>query len=151
LLDSAILNRIEPAGAIDRAKDIQTRSLKWLMNNDRLLRMVENESFNGDEAYTVLKMLEDLREGVFAELYSGEAADAYRRNLQRAYVDIALSKVAMLEDEDNNHEEITISDIILLMRFELETLSNDRRSQTNDKMSRIHWDDLLARIVQVYE
>ena len=154
LLDSAILNRIEPAGAIERAKQIQTRSLKWLLDEDRLLRMVENESFNGNEAYTVLEMLEDLREGVFAELYSGQVVDAYRRNLQRTYVDIALSKIAMLEDEEDENEEITISDIIPLMRFELDTLARDlrnRRRQTNDKMSRIHWEDLLARVEQAEE
>ncbi|MDF9795420.1 hypothetical protein OKW21_000683 [Catalinimonas alkaloidigena] len=151
LMNAEILDRIEPAGAIKRAKAIQTWSLERLLDEERLLRMVENESFNGSEAYSVLDMLDNLRRGIFAELYNGKAVDAYRRNLHRAYIDIAKSKLDLLQQEqpERDDEEIIISDIIPLMRAELEQLSRDLKnhSQRNaDKMSRIHWNDLIARI-----
>jgi hypothetical protein len=111
--------------------------------------MVENESFNGTDAYTVLEMLEDLRAGIFSELYRGQAVDAYRRNLQRTYIELATSKIAELKAEEKRNDEVIISDVIPLMRAELVQLKADitnRRYRTSDKMSRIHWNDLLARI-----
>jgi hypothetical protein len=113
------------------------------------MRMVENESFNGADAYTVLEMLEDLRSGIFSELYRGQAVDAYRRNLQRTYVELATNKIAELEVKENKDSNIIISDVIPLMRSELQQLQTDinsRRYRASDKMSRIHWNDLLARI-----
>jgi len=149
LLDTKILSRIEPSGAIDRAKTIQTKSLEVLLDEERLLRMIENESFNGTQAYSVLEMLEDLRKGVFSELYNGKPVDAYRRNLQRTYLRIAQSKLEMLENEKPDQKEVIISDIIPLMRSELARLAKDirtQRSKVEDEMSGVHWDDLLARI-----
>jgi len=152
LLDSSILSRIEPAGAIERAKSIQTRSLSWLLNDERLLRMIENESFSDGKVYSVLDMLTDLRRGLFAELYNGQTTDVYRRNLQRAYVDLAQAKVATLEAKEDRDDDVIISDIVPLMRYELNQLAADiksRSARSSDKMSLIHWDDLLARIEQI--
>jgi hypothetical protein len=73
--------------------------------------------------------------------------DAYRRNIQRAYVDAATGYVQQLEAEGNN--DIAQSDIIALMRGEIEQLKRDlraRRSRTNDKLTVYHWNDLIARI-----
>ncbi|WMN11136.1 zinc-dependent metalloprotease [Marivirga salinae] len=149
LLNKGILQRIEDAGAIERVKSLQVRAMKSLLDEDRILRMVENESLNGSEAYTVLEMLEDLRKGIFSELYKGQAVDAYRRNLQRTFVELAASQIAKLDAEEKRNNEVIISDIIPLMRAELEQLKSDitsSRYRTSDKMSRIHWNDLLARI-----
>jgi len=154
LLNKGILQRIEDDGAIDRVKSLQLRALKSLLDEDRLLRMVENESLNGSNAYTVLEMLEDLRGGIFSELYKSQAVDTYRRNLQRTYVELATSKIAELKAAEKRNNDVIISDVIPLMRAELEQLKADitsRRYRTTDKMSRIHWNDLLARIDQSFE
>ena len=149
LLNREILQRIEDDGAIDRVKSLQSRTLSSLLDEDRLIRMVENESFNGAEAYTVLEMLDHLRSGIFSELYKGQAVDAYRRNLQRTYIELATNTIAELDAEKNKDGDIIISDVMPVMRAELEQLKSDissRRYRTSDKMSRIHWNDLLARI-----
>jgi len=149
LLNREVLNRIEDEGAIARVKSLQTRTLGSLLDEDRMIRMVENESFNGNDAYTVLEMLNDLRTGIFSELYRGQAVDAYRRNLQRTYIELASAQIAELEAEDKRNSDVVISDVIPLMRAELVQLKSDissRRYRTSDKMSRIHWNDLLARI-----
>ena len=149
LLNKEIIQRIEDDGAIDRVKSLQVRALSSLLDEDRLLRMVENESLNGNDAYSPLEMLEDVRTGIFSELYRGQAVDAYRRNLQRTYVELASNTIAELEAEENRNDDVIISDVIPLMRAELEQLKSDissRRYRTSDKMSRIHWNDLLARI-----
>ncbi|UJH91044.1 zinc-dependent metalloprotease [Antarcticibacterium sp. 1MA-6-2] len=147
LLNQDLLNRIESAGAIERIQSLQTRSLDNLLDKDRLKRMVTNEQVNGGEAYTVVELMNDLRKGIFAELYSSKKVDAYRRNIQRSYVDAATNYVQKLKEEDS--EGILKSDIIALMRGEMERLRRDinqRRSNTNDSLTRYHWNDLVARI-----
>ncbi|WP_296623480.1 zinc-dependent metalloprotease [Marivirga sp.] len=152
LLNKEILQRIEDDGAIERVKSLQVRALSSLLDEDRILRMVENESLNGSDAYTVLDMLEDIRTGIFSELYKGQAVDAYRRNLQRAFVELASNQITELEAEEKRNSDVIISDVIPLMRAELVQLNTDiksRRYRTSDKMSRIHWNDLLARIDKI--
>lgn len=149
LLDKELLNRIEASGAIERIQNLQTRSLDNLLDEDRLKRMISNEQMNGKAAYSATEFLEDLRKGVFQELYKAEEVDAYRRNIQRSFVDTAGEYV--LEQED---QEILKSDVVALMRGELEQLKRDisrRRNASRDKLTRYHWDDLLARIDRALE
>src|SRR5690606_14885472 len=147
LLDKNILDRIEASGAIGRIQNLQTGSLGNLLDEDRLKRMVENEEVNGKEAFTAIQLMNELRKGIFSELYSSRKTDAYRRNLQRSYVDIAADYVQLIKGDNGNN--ILKSDIIALMRGELEQLRRDlkaRRNGTNDSLTRYHWNDLIARI-----
>ncbi|MHA6279598.1 zinc-dependent metalloprotease [Salinimicrobium sp. CAU 1759] len=147
LLNEDLLGRIESSGTLERIQSLQGRSLDNLLNEDRLQRMFTNEQLNGNEAYAPVEMMNDLRRGIFSELYRGTEVDAYRRNIQRAYVDAATGYVQQLAGEGNN--DITQSDIIALMRGEIEQLKKDlrsRRSRTNDKLTVYHWNDLIARI-----
>ncbi len=147
LLNEDLLGRIESSGTIERVQSLQGRSLANLLDEDRLQRMFTNEQLNGKKAYTPVEMMNDLRRGIFSELYRGNEVDAYRRNIQRAYVDAATGFVQQLEAEGTNN--ISRSDIIALMRGEIEQLKRDlraRRSRTNDKLTVYHWNDLIARI-----
>lgn len=148
LLNQEILSRIEATGAIERIQELQTRSLNYLLDEERLKRMISNQQVHGDEkVYTALEMLTELRRGIFSELYNGEPVDAYRRNLQRSFVDIAIDYIQNLKKEDS--EEILKSDVIALMRGELENLRADISrydARTNDQLTRYHWNDLIARI-----
>lgn len=147
LLDQNILDRIEASGTIGRIQSLQTGSLGNLLDEDRLKRMVENEEVNGKEAFTAIQLMNELRKGIFSELYSSRKTDAYRRNLQRSYVDIAADYVQLIKGDNGNN--ILKSDIIALMRGELEQLRRDlkaRRIGTNDSLTRYHWNDLIARI-----
>ncbi|MBZ9629252.1 zinc-dependent metalloprotease [Salegentibacter sp. LM13S] len=147
LLNQEILNRIEASGAIERVQGLQTRALNNLLEEDRLKRMISNEEVNGNEAYTAVSLMEDLRKGIFSELYNRNKVDAYRRNLQRSYVDIASDYLKKLNAEDN--EALLKSDIMPLMRGEMQTLKrelNRRKSGVNHSLTQYHWEDLIARI-----
>lgn len=147
LLNAEILDRIESSGAIERIQRMQTRTLENLLGKDRLKRMVTNAQKNGDQAYPVVEMLDELRNGIFNELYASEEVDAYRRNLQRSYVDAATEYIQKLKDEDS--DDIVKSDIVALMRGEMEQLRKDinaGRTRVQDRMTRYHWKDLVARI-----
>ncbi|PRX47974.1 zinc-dependent metalloprotease [Salegentibacter salegens] len=147
LLNQEILNRIGASGAIERVQGLQTRALNNLLDEDRLNRMIANEEVNGDEAYTAVNLMKELRDGIFSELYNRNKVDAYRRNLQRSYVDIASEYLKKLNAEDN--QALLKSDILPLMRGEMQTLKreiNRRKSGTNHSLTQYHWEDLIARI-----
>ncbi|MDX1428179.1 MAG: zinc-dependent metalloprotease [Salegentibacter mishustinae] len=147
LLNQEILNRIEASGAIERVQNLQTRALNSLLDEDRLNRMIANEEVNGDKAYTAVNLMQDLRKGIFSELYNRNKVDAYRRNLQRSYVDIASEYLKKLNAEDN--EALLKSDILPLMRGEMQILKreiNRRKSGVNHSLTQYHWEDLIARI-----
>ena len=146
LLDANILDRIESDGAIDQVKSVQTYALSNLLSDKRLSRMVELDEKNGNDSYSPVAFMSDLRKGIFKELYQGNQTDAYRRNLQRKYVDIATSYLNELEDGE---QDILISDILPLMRGELTQLRadlNSRKNNSRDTLTRYHYADLIARI-----
>ncbi len=147
LLDQELLERIEPTGAIERIQGLQSRAINDLLDDDRLQRMITNEQVNGKEAYSAVEMMNDLRKGIFEELYKSQKVDAYRRNIQRAYVDAAANYVQELKKDKES--KVASTDIIALMRGEMEQLRRDlrvRKNRTNDRLSVYHWNDLLARI-----
>lgn len=148
LLDQDILKRIEATGAIERIQNLQTRALENLLDQERLKRMVSNVQVNDKNAYSAVELTDDLRKGIFRELYAGEKADAYRRNLQRSYVDAAVDYISTLEEQEKN-DDILKSDIIALMRGDMERLKRDmsqRRNNVIDQLTKYHWNDLIARI-----
>ncbi len=89
LVDPEILRRIEPVGVLDRIRTSQARVLRTLMRSDRLERLVEQQAIDGDVAYAPTDFLADLRGGLWRELDAQDVRiDAYRRNLQRTYLDL---------------------------------------------------------------
>jgi len=147
LLDQDLLGRIEASEVRGRIQALQTRALENLLEKDRLKRMIANEEVNGNKIYTVTKMMKDLRKGIFSELYNAAKSDAYKRNLQRSFVDVAASYVKQLKNREN--DEVLKSDIMALMRGELNRLKKDinsRKNRVNHDLTRYHWNDLIARI-----
>jgi uncharacterized protein YbjQ (UPF0145 family) len=96
LLRPAILALIEPSGAAERLLQGQRQILSIIMDNGRLARLVNIQASAGKSgaAYTLGDMLADLHNGIWAELASkGVAPDLYRRNLQRAFIDLLGTKL----------------------------------------------------------
>ncbi len=93
-IDKEILRRIEPVGALNRVRNAQNSVLNNLLSSARFARLVEQQAIDGSSAYGPGDLLADVRGGVWTELNSGApVVDAYRRNLQRAYLDIANAKL----------------------------------------------------------
>jgi hypothetical protein len=93
-IDKEILRRIEPVGALNRVRNAQNSVLNNLLSSSRFARLVEQQTLDGVNAYQPDDFLKDVRVGVWGELYAPRVSvDAYRRNLQRAYLDIANNKV----------------------------------------------------------
>jgi hypothetical protein len=93
-LDAQVLRRIEPVGALNRIRNAQSGVLNNLLSSARFARMIEREAIDGAAAYPTVDFLSDVRKGIWKELDAPQVkVDAYRRNLQRAYLDLANTKV----------------------------------------------------------
>ena len=151
LLDEEILNRIESDGAIERIQNLQTRALGSLLSVDRINRMVSTVEQEGNSAYTPLELMTNLRKGIFSELYAAQKTDAYRRNLQRAFVDIASEYI---KKEKAAEDEVLKSDVSALMRGVLTQLRRDlnrRKNYSGDTITKYHFEDLIARIDTAFD
>ena len=151
MIDNNILNKIENNGNVERIRGLQVRTLENVLDFGRLGRMIENETLNGKEAYTLTEMMNDLRSGIFSELRSGKKIDTYRRNLQRAYVDRLEYLLTEEQSGRRNATSVNVSqsDIRAIARAELNTLKRSLRSaigRTGDTLSRYHLQDLMERI-----
>ncbi len=96
ILKPEILSLIEPTGTPERVLAAQRALLDGVMNNSRMARLVAQEGLAapGQKPYKLSDMLGDLRKGVWSEVYGSKVeADIYRRNLQRAYLDIVNTKL----------------------------------------------------------
>lgn len=144
LLDSDILERFQATGAIDLVHARQSSGLDQVLNVERMKRLIEQEAFYGDQAYSLNEMLVDLRSGVWSELASGRETDVYRRNLQRSYLD----RMATLLE----HEDAVQTDIVSFARGELQVLREQLESATSShRPTELHFRDAILRIGEALE
>jgi hypothetical protein len=93
-VDKDILRRIEAIGVLNRIRNAQNSVLNNLLSSSRFARLVEQSTLDGSAAYRPDEFLADVRNGVWSELNAPTPViDAYRRNLQRSYLDIANNKI----------------------------------------------------------
>lgn len=80
--------RIEAGGMMNRINNAQSRILGALLNDGRFNRLLEGEALasNKNSVYTLSGLLDDLRRGVWSEIYAGTSIDAFRRALQNDYL-----------------------------------------------------------------
>ncbi|HEY4322191.1 MAG TPA: zinc-dependent metalloprotease [Gemmatimonadales bacterium] len=91
-----ILGRIEDVGSLATINSAQNRVLSQLLNEGRIDRMVEIEATPGHppDIYPAGEYLADIRGGIWSELGAGSVRiDAYRRALQRSYLDNLRAKI----------------------------------------------------------
>jgi hypothetical protein len=143
-----ILRRIEPVGVLERVRAAQQRVLGSLLNSARLSRLVEQEALDGAVAYRPLDFLADVRKGVWSEIYAEGPAqvDAYRRNLQRAYVETLADRV--------NGAQATPSDARAFFRGELKALDADLQralTRTTDRATGLHIEDVRSQIARALD
>lgn len=157
LMDNEIFARIDDFGALERIRGVQVNTLNGVLDWGRLGRVIENEALNGSDAYSMTELFDDLRKGIWTELSSGKKIDVHRRALQRAHIERL--EVLLTEDEPSypaafrrfvgTQINASQSDIRPMARGELKTLQRQIKSaigRTSDKMSKLHLEDLSARI-----
>jgi hypothetical protein len=94
MVDPEILRRIEPIGALTRIRTAQSSVLNQLLNDQRFARLIEQQAIDSSAAYTAAELLSTVRKGVWKELDAPTVKiDAYRRNLQNAYLELVNTKL----------------------------------------------------------
>jgi len=158
MINQEIFNKIEFDGNIERIRGMQQRSLNNILDFGRMARLMENEEINGNEAYSLLDMMTELRKGIWNEVYSGKRINRYRRNLQRAYIE--RMEHLMNEEQDEIPEryrdwitrsnlDVSQSDVRPVVRGELKTLEKQIKNslyRSGDTLTRYHLQDVLKRI-----
>jgi hypothetical protein len=164
LIDQNIFNKIEFSGAVERIRKMQVRTLNSLLDFDRMGRLIENEVLNGESAYTLLDMMEGLREGIWSELKTGATIDAYRRNLQKAYIDrmnylmtddgINVIMFGSFRFEMRASINVSQSDVRSIVKAQLKAVQSSAKSavgRTSDKMSKYHLQDIVDRVDDILD
>ncbi|WP_298288270.1 zinc-dependent metalloprotease [uncultured Lutibacter sp.] len=157
LIDKNIIGRTEYSGVTERIRSIQVRTLNNILSLGRMMRMIENETLNGSEAYSLISMMSDLRNGIWSELRTGKNIDTYRRNLQRAHVE-RLAYLMNAKDSKSfkgssyiKSTAVTVkqSDIIPVVRGELNRIKRDAQraaNATTNTIKKYHLQDIAKRI-----
>ncbi|MBC7842451.1 MAG: zinc-dependent metalloprotease [Gemmatimonadaceae bacterium] len=157
LLDPGVLRKIEPSGSIDRIGNAQAGVLSGLVSNDRMVRMIELDALpmTGDR-YTLPTMLTDLRRGLWSEIYAGKTVDAYRRRLQRVYLEAMAAKInppapnpALAAFGLAGPSTRSLADFRGLLRAEMTDLSRElttAMARTSDRATRAHLEDARDQI-----
>ncbi|MCK0179838.1 zinc-dependent metalloprotease [Flavobacteriaceae bacterium S0862] len=149
LIDEAIIKKTEFNGVTERIRGIQARTLNNILNLTRMMRMIDNETLNGSEAYSLTSMMTDLRNGIWSEVRSGRNIDTYRRNLQRAHVE-RLATLMNSNDVRGFRGTVTVkqSDILPIVRGELNRIKRLAQSGANrgNTLTRYHLQDIVERI-----
>jgi len=122
--------------------------LNSLLSSARVLRLVEQDALDSAAAYAPLDFLGDVRRGVWSEIYapSSSRIDAYRRNLQRAYVETLSNRV--------NGAQAQSDDARAFFRGELKTLDGDLSSalpRLNDRATLLHIADVRTQIARALD
>ncbi len=152
LNNADILSRIGPArGGLERLSARQANMLNRLLSERRMSILAELETTD-DDPYPVVEFLDDTRDAVWGDLRSVSAISAYRRALQRAYLDRV--QVLMTEQPASNPFQgaapsMTRSDTRPLLRaqlVELRGLADRAGRRVRHRVTKAHLLDVVARI-----
>ena len=158
LIDKDIIGRTEYSGVTERVRATQVRTLNNILDLGRMMRMIENETLNGTNSYTLISMINDLQSGIWSELNTGKNIDTYRRNLQRAYVDrlgfLMTAKDVKPSGRNSSYVKITSvtvnqSDIVAVVRGELNRVKAAAQRAalaTTNTNTKYHLQDIAKRV-----
>ncbi len=123
LLKKDIISRIGMHGITKNISERQKLLLYSILNKNCATRMLDLEATDY-ENYTVVALVKDLKNGVFAELNNKSIEiDVFRRNLQRAYVERLISFVTDKSAAGNDLQSIARGTLLDLLK-ELKEQSN---------------------------
>ncbi|HEY4876260.1 MAG TPA: zinc-dependent metalloprotease [Puia sp.] len=166
LLDWKQLKEFNQDQVVEEIRSFQQgvlAGLSGVLDPGRLERMSESTAQLGKDAYTTDELMDDLRKGIWSEIYARKSIDIFRRDLQKVFVEtlgniingtgggfriIGLSgRTASALGLTNVN--VRTSDIISVAKGTLRTLKTDINAAVpaiQDKMTRYHLQDMVERI-----
>lgn len=153
LVDPEILKNIDYSGYEEKLRSTQVRHLNNILSLDRLGRLMSHHAIDAS-TYAPLRMLQDIRKGLWLEANGVSNVDVFRRNLQRAYVERMIYLMTEELNPRNTRQYFNVeqSDIRALVRGELTSLLRTLRAASNRPVNtetRYHYLDVIERIDRV--
>jgi hypothetical protein len=146
LLSEDIIMRIGMHGMAGQISDRQQRLLQTILNTGTANRIMDLDA-TGFANYTLVELLDDLQDGIFSELNTGDPGlDIYRRNLQRAYTEQLITFITPGTAAGN--------DLQAIARGKLSELERSLKKVTRKKGNHIehyHFADLHGIITMALE
>ncbi len=156
LFDKNILNKINNPVANEYVGNIQVAVMNNLLSPARLNRLaVCSNRFGDKNTYSMEKMIDDVKEGVWSELKTKKPTDEMRRNLQKAYTEALINIVnpttsaPTTNGNSASNFNVKNTDVISVARGKLTALKKDIDTAlptTSDKMTKYHLEDISYRI-----
>jgi hypothetical protein len=110
--------------------------------------------------YPLADMLTDLRRGLWQEIYGGRSIDAYRRRLQRTYLEAMAGKInppaptAAPAGFPGGGAAVNTADVRPLLKAEMRDLDRELAAaigRTSDRATRAHLQDARDEIKAMLE
>ncbi len=153
-----ILSRINQSSAVETFRSAQAGALNSLLDPARLGRLIDSESRADGSVYTLIEMMDDVRNGVWSEARGKKNINVHRRHLQRAYIErmeYLMTEEPPVRRFGGSSVNVTQSDIRPIVRNELEILRKDINSSIGgggiDRATRIHLEDARSRIDEILD
>jgi hypothetical protein len=152
LLKQDIFSKTTPDAGLEFIKSIQDRIITNLFSYDRLVRLIESASINTNN-YSADRLFSDIKNSIFSDLNTNTAIDIYKRNLQKVlvtkFIDIVNADKTATAEFNKRKYTVLDTDIPSIARgnlMELKTKLKLAVGLTQDKLSKYHLQDLIARI-----
>jgi hypothetical protein len=160
-VDKSLLRLIEPAGALNRIRGAQSSVLNNLLSTARFARLVEQEAVDGGATYSPADLVTAVRKAIWKELDAPQVkVDAFRRNLQHAYLDLSNGKVNSTSSPATNVPPelagmlVSSSDEKPMYRTELRSLNASVVAalvKTTDRETRAHLEGVRDQIAKILD
>ncbi|SMG30050.1 zinc-dependent metalloprotease [Sphingobacterium psychroaquaticum] len=155
LLDSTLMSRVDYGIMVNKVVEMQNQVLTSLLETYGFARMLDDEFKNGNKAYKVTDLLNDLE----AQIFNSPVNDVFSRGLQRAYVD----RLGVLLKLDKPVQETiyaasgltpynpNLSDMRIIMHSALNQVEKRiaKAAKRASNFEQEHYNDLLNRITQI--
>ncbi|MEP7143266.1 MAG: zinc-dependent metalloprotease [Ferruginibacter sp.] len=142
---------------------LQETALNRLMSTITMNKMLNAEASVGNQAYTLIDLLNDLKQMLFTELNTKKPVDIYRRNLQKSYVEmlgnlinppVATGGFRIVFGNANPIIDTKKTDILSYLKGharEVKTLVDAAATGTADKATKYHLQDLSDRLKKILD
>ena len=135
LIDTFVARRtnLNPAELVSKR---QTDLLSNLISVQTFKKLALAELRSGEKVFTISNLLNDLRRGIWGELYANTVTTIYRQNLQRTYI---LDLVAMLEPAADEFTGYVISQAVKVELKSLKVGIDNKISACKEKIEKSHF------------
>jgi len=127
LLKKDIVQRLGMHGVAEKISIYQKKLLAAMLNIDTASRILDLEA-TGYDNYTLVELVEDLKEGIFDELNDNNPEiNVFRRNLQRSFVEQMISFISGESAAKNDLQAVARGTLIDLQKELQQHISKNRK------------------------